>query len=350
MKHLVQKLFVSSLLSIAFTGLAYAKPVVRITAVKGEVFGVKGPKTWPVKVGDHLDDFSDIMVEDQAQVSFVDFYEHDYTLSGGTQVHLLDKILELKQGRVWIQAKKNIQTILIQSPHATIEFMDGDAIVDYDRALSKTHLMTVTGMSKISNSIEEQLYQMVAPGQFSFVDPSFDNGYPRKPTPVGFHSYDKLVGSFTGVKALNSALAESFASNIKAKSTPARSVASVDTPMKSSGAKIIFIPALKKESKRDIASIPSPDPIKYYKEKSYKKSKAFVGDSAPIQVFGSIHRPSKVTRAAAMEKPVPIRPVQDNPFKRSLSEEYSEQKRHSGELNRLINELESYDKDFDKSY
>jgi len=37
-------------------------------------------------------------------------------------------------------------------------------------------------------------------------------------------------------------------------------------------------------------------------------------------------------------------------FERSLKGHYNEQKRHPSEVNRLIDELESFDKDLNKSY
>jgi hypothetical protein len=364
MKHLQQNLirnfFVISFLLLP--SLAWSKPVARVIAVKGNVFLMnEAGSSELVVTQQHLEDFSDLLVEDGAEITLTDMYEHIYHLSGGTHIKLLDRVIELRSGNIWLQNAHSTASMQVQTSNAVGEFQKGEFIVTYIPTTSKTSLLVLNGEAKFSNSAEEELFQNVASAQFSFIDPEYENGSPRTPTAIGYESFHQIVSLFT-VKPQTAGI-EKFYSN----STPEKNVTTevkrevASVPGKVELKKTIFIP-LKTEIKRDIASVkPAPandEALSYYKKIQTKKKPIMI---TPVTVYGrsvstfspkvkSLKKTTKPARTTASYPDNTPSRVEDDEFAKSFRQNSQKQSKHTNEVNRLIDELESYSNQYRKKF
>jgi hypothetical protein len=361
-RNLIRNFFVISLLLLP--SLAWSKPVARVIAVKGNVFlmNESGNSELVVKQ-QHLEDFSDLLVEDGAEITFTDMYEHIYHLSGGTHVKLLDRVVELRNGYIWLQNAHSTASVQVQTSNAVGEFQKGEFIVSYVPTTSKTSLLVLNGEAKFFNSAEEELQQNVASAQFSFIDPEYENGSPRTPTAIGYDSFHQIVSLFT-VKPQTAGVEKFYAVAPEVKkeaqnetAVVKREIASVTTRVELK--KTIFIP-MKSETSRSVASVApvvAPDEaLSYYKKMQNKKKNV----AAPIIVFGSRKVAPVVKTSAPVRKtasypaqiaPAPVKPqIEDDEFTKSFRRNYQQQPKHSNEVNRLIDELESYSSEYRKKY
>ena len=75
-----------------------------VEEVWGNVFLVEEGKTKQLRAGDYLYDFSEVMTEEGAQVSFSDYYDHQFHLAGSGHIKMMNKIVELVRGYLWVQS------------------------------------------------------------------------------------------------------------------------------------------------------------------------------------------------------------------------------------------------------
>lgn len=384
----LQEIIISKLILViaVFSFGAFAKEVAKVSSVKGNVFLVKQDgSTSALNKGDMIFDFSEIFCEDDSQVSFVDYHEHKVHLSGGSQISIMNKMIELKNGNIWVQSSVDTPGFTVQTSNAISSYTDGEFIVTYNVAKLSTQLMVISGNVKFSNLLEEDLSYDVASGNFTFIDQNFEKGFPRSPTLIGYESYNNLVSVFDGIKPTNKSLPSVLAKQGLKKdfkdavSKSTRSVASVETnsnPNSHSGSKMIIIRA------KEVIRLPASADVSgynYYEhvnKKFTKKYKPFKGETIEVRVFGE---PFKKSVSNEVPKPMPVvvkTPVvlpadripssipkielpkpaaaqvnvkQDN-FEQDLIKEYADQKRHSNEVNDLIDELKTFSKDFKKNY
>lgn len=365
----------------------FAKEIAKVSSVKGNVFLIKQDgSSSALKKGDMIFDFSEIFCEDDSQVSFTDYHEHKVHLSGGSQISVMNKMIELKNGNIWIQSAVNTPGFTVQTSNAISSYSDSEFIVNYDVTKLSTQLMVISGSVKFSNLLEEDLSYDVAAGNFTFIDQNFEKGFPRVPTLIGYESYNNLVSIFEGVKPTNKSLPSVLAKQDlkndlkKVKNISSRKIASVAKNQDSSS-KIIFIRAKK------VIRLPASADVSGYKyfehvnKKSSKKYKPFKGDTIEVRVFGEPFQKSTVNvipspvsdpivapevKVLAIEAkdripssipkvevpdpaPAKVSLKQDN-FEQDLVKQYADQKRHSNEVNDLIDELKTFSKDFKKNY
>jgi hypothetical protein len=361
MKQLVQKLTLSLFLTLFSINL-WAKPVARVVDFTGAVFAITPEgKTVKVKNGMHLNESTSLMLEDDSAVSLTDFYDNVIHVAGGSQITVEDRFIELTKGHVWFKSIGSTASLKVQSSNAILDVSKSESIVSYDSALARTNLLTLAGEAKIANAIEESLYQRVQPGMFSFVDKGFDDGYPRIPTMIGFNSYQRVTGVFYKVQpndnAIEMMLTQNNSNQVETEKSVKREIASVTSEKKvqtADGKKsgIIFI---------STKFGPKGEAHQYYKSLKKTRAPASVSsNNAEVRVFGSKPNQGSISRsAAAKPKIVPVKPVvmsnqSENTvpidFDESLSKAYHNQKRHTDEVNRLIDELQSFDKDYKKKY
>jgi hypothetical protein len=70
---------------ISFSALA--KPVAQVMEIKGQVFVVTPEgQTTALKVKDHLEDKSEVMVEEGGSITLNDYYDATYHLIGGSHL------------------------------------------------------------------------------------------------------------------------------------------------------------------------------------------------------------------------------------------------------------------------
>ncbi|MBL7664957.1 MAG: hypothetical protein JNM93_07465 [Bacteriovoracaceae bacterium] len=386
---------------LAVVNTAYSKAVVRVVAVQGSVFGVNEGITFAINSGDFIEDLSEIMTEEQAQVTYVDFYDHTYHMAGSTHVKIMNKMTELRSGHLWIKSDNKSDEFSVQTSNSNAIYSKGEFIVSYDNNAGKSQILVVNGNLQYSNLLEAHMKYEIGAGQFSFVDQKYEEGLPRSPTVVGFDSFKHAMGYFNGIRPNDKGFEDVMKVQV-AEDKPsyaARKIASVDEkPAKKASksvtkGKIIFLSALNNNQNtkaRTPASVKNAEE-KYYKKLLAKpdmrdlsypghptKSHSPATSKANVRVFGMDemdgHAPAfpaaTIPAPVVMPEPVvaPVAKVEapksepsrvpssnmvspeTKTFEKSLDKEMDEQKRHPEELNQLIDELKNFREDFNKYY
>jgi hypothetical protein len=362
--------FSLALTLILFSSVIQAKIVARVLDIKGNAFSFVDKKATELKYGSKLVDLSEIMVEDGSTLSLVNQKGHIFHINGGSLVKLFDGIMELKNGHVWIQSN-NSQKGLFNTPNSVGEFSEGELIYSFDNISGKTQLLVLTGDVKFSNAIEPSLYTKISSGFFSLIDPKYENGLPRGATKVGLKSYKNMKNIFADFDKLQETKFEETLWGEKPSS--ARSIASVvpkATHQKSRG-KLIRITTYETSSRLP-ASV-NGSPLDYYKnlvkKDAWKYKPIKNNNTAPIRYFGtqtSLHIEVKINKKtaktysnsikksvrapASIQKVNLINDLKKSSFETSLDSESTKIKRHSNEVNHLIDELKSYKQNFKKDY
>jgi len=205
----------------------------RIVDIKGSGFISYEGKTHEIKKGEVVYVNSELIVEHSGQVTFTDNADHRFHLGNSSTAAVYAGAVELRSGDIWMQSVNKIEDYKLTTANATVNYTGGEAILSYDSTKGKSQLMVINGLMKFSNLRSPELNLTVAEGNFSFVDPAFEEGMPRDPTPVGEKTYGQLVSIFTGVNPMDKKSAEIFKDH---------KVAHTET---------------KKETKRTIASVPA---------------------------------------------------------------------------------------------
>ena len=399
----MKKIFASFILfSLVFP--IYGKPLAVINSVKGNVFSVLEGKTQKVKDGQFIYDFMEVISEEGSQVTFTDYYDHRFHLAGSGHIKILNKIVELKQGYIWIESYHKDNTFKIQTSNAIVSFVDGQGVISFDNYTGKTQLLSVKGKFEFANSLRSGLGVILSEGQFSFIDNKYESGNPRNPTNVGYSSFQKITSLFNGiVDSREKKIITGMVPPREEKKTISRGIASVNhniiSPKKSSLSTYIK-PGKITYLKRTPASLSDGafDLEEYYSEKLNKikktnKRKKFrpsyvKKSSVKLKVFGfkskrrsypiarkqqaprvklkikpeekkrlpsslikkpevkKISRgPASVSLVKPMKVNTPVKPVNDG-FEASVLHEYKNQMRHTSEVNDLINELKTYNQDY----
>ena len=331
----------SSFLLLSFSLAVFAKPVAQVTELSGTVFVVTPDgKTSQLKPNQHLEDKSEIMVEEGGAITLNDYYDATYHLTGGSHLKFYDKSVQLKRGKTWIQSSNSRHPLALTTANGSVDYWKGEFITTFDQATSRTQVLVVNGEVEVSNVLDRNMKYTVEAGTFSLIDPEVENGIPRTPTKVGLQS-------------LNVALAEFKQLPQKIKEEPKREIASVkeESPVKKG--EIIFI-----TSTRMPASV-SGKALDYYKKKVTKTAPKKTQDFSPvpIRIYGTTYQPAtpfvapvETPRAPAsvpafvptMPKKTAAIPEMDQEFADSLKKQQAEQPKYSKELDSLIHDLKSY--------
>ncbi|MES2527645.1 MAG: hypothetical protein V4598_11185 [Bdellovibrionota bacterium] len=317
----------SSLFLLAFMAFPlWAKPVAQVTELSGSVFVVKPDgKTSMLKVNDHLEDKSEVMVEEGASITMNDYYDATYHLIGGTHLKFFDRSAQLKRGKTWIQCMNGRFPLALTTANGHANFWKGEFIVTFDQATSRSQFLVVNGDVEVSNVLERDLKYTVPAGTFTLVDPEVEDGAPRAPTKVGLASLDNALSEFKKLPA-----------DLKEGATPTRSIASVEEAPKRG--EITFI-----KSNRLPASV-NGGAHKYFAKKVKKEAM----NDAPIRYIGTSWKPFVAPRRPASVAPMAISPKKSAPqtldpeFGDSLKRKVSEQPKFPKELDSLIEDLKSY--------
>jgi len=407
---------------IAATSFAHAKGGARVIDVKGYAFAVKEGQTVKLHVGDVVNDFSEIMTEEGAQISFRDFHDHQYHLSGSGYIKLMNRTIELKRGYLWLQSFSHEKDYRIETANAGILYNDGESIVSFDSASGRSQVLVVSGKVTMENLMEPQLKQDVTSGNFSFVDQEYESGIPRPQTLIGFSSFKKVFALFDGVTPMNQNDVDFFSgkerlantikphksvpamkemkrgkavlvrSNKSRSEMPKREIASVQDSHNHRRGEVILLKKVSLQARRPASMDMEGFLNERYQELEKKRKKIFVPNyktksGIKLKVFGkklSTNRMpasvvKKVPAKKAKKKVTPVKvkkssglksmntrlkdtasrnpasigiPAQktDETFNKSFARRYERQRRHSTEVNQLIDELKMYRKDFKKDY
>ena len=188
----------------------------RIVDIKGSGFISFEGRTHEIKKGEVIYVNSEIIIEHSGQVVFTDNADHKFHLGNASTAAVFAGKVELRSGDVWVQSLNKTDDYLLTSANASVNYTGGEAIFSYDSVKGKTQLMVINGLMKLSNLRSPELNLTVAEGNFSFVDPTFEEGMPRDPTPVGQKTYGQLVSMFPGVTPLDKRSVNIFNDEIKA--------------------------------------------------------------------------------------------------------------------------------------
>lgn len=288
----------TSILVLALvTSLAMAKsPRGVVAKVQGNVFVTSNQKTKKLDAGSYLYDFDEIFTEVGAELVFKDYFDHEYYVSGSSYISLLNKIVELKSGYVWVKSTEETdEKFQLQTVNSTVSYDGGEFIASYDPESGKTQILSIEGTHTINNNVYEFMKEKVSTGRFSFVKEDYENGAPRVPTPISSSAYEAVTSLFPNVKPMGSRTLVAKAPKHKGNKisqelyskTPKRSTASVtlreDMRVSHKPGAIVVRQSPTLAVKREIASIPvEPSSARDKKlEKLYQEKMKELAASAP---------------------------------------------------------------------
>ena len=175
--------------------------------VQGEAFVVSENHTKTLETSDYIYDFSEIVTGENSQVTFKDNFDHKYHLAPGSHITLLNRIIELKSGYLWVKSEGEEKGFSVQTANAKVGYNKGEAIVTFDALAGKTQLLVIRGEMEFSNILLEENKVVVTDASFSFLTGDLENSVPRAATGIGQASFSKVVSLFMGVKPEQGALA-----------------------------------------------------------------------------------------------------------------------------------------------
>lgn len=372
-----------------------AKTVAVVESVRGHAFSILGGKTVELKVSDLIEDFSEVYVELDGLVTLRSGPEHFYHLSSGSHVHFLNKIVELKKGAIWFQNKNGKISHDIQSANAIVTYWGGEGIVSFEAKEGKTQFLSINGSMEFSNILDKEFVVVVDPSNFSLVDDESEQGKPRQAMSIGKKSFESFLAYFPGVTPLapvdkgptleqktstpqmvaeeddiiNQAIKKNPSDSQEKTNAPERKLASVSE----SSNKIVMrrLPEVARVKEFNIENYHGQ---KIENIKKEKKNRIFVPEyrkksSVPVKIFGMKSAanvvaeviPTKIetvkqterapasTEAFKKELADPMEKTKGH-FESELVKQYKSQMRHSNEVNSLINDLKSYQQDYQKDY
>jgi hypothetical protein len=329
----------SSFLIFSLSFGVFAKPVAQVVEVSGTVFVVDAQgKTSALKVNQHLEDKSEVMVEEGGTITLNDYFDSTYHLIGGSHLKFFNKSVQLKKGKTWVQSASTRHPLALTTANGHVDFFKSEFIATFDQFTNRTQVLVVTGDVEVSNILDKNMKYTVSAGTFTLVDPDVENGLPRSPTRVGLQSLNTALAEF---KQLPKQLLETAA--------PVRTIASVEAEkLPSPGVKrgeIIFITTHRKP-----ASVAPGIVQKYFKKIVTKKSDA---NPVPIKIYGiAIDQPEveiaprtpasvQVIAPSVPKIAIPL-PTNDPEFSESLKKHELDQPKYPKDLQNLIDDLKSY--------
>lgn len=371
-----------ALLIFTFMILSVAAQAVESTVMviftSGHSFSFSGGQNKTLKYGDKLTNGSDILVSDSSHLGFLTNDGERIYLSAGTQVRVREGFLELKKGMAWVQGAYQNMIYNVYTANAQVEVKNAYTVISYDEKTKETKSLNIRGESYFYNINDPNTGVEIYPGTFSIVNMNYNNGSPRKPIRVGEKSYESVKFAYNGVEAVEKI---GFETIRPSQTVSARSIASIGSSkntqvIKTSGqrGRVLFYKEGSGSYKgRSVAS----RPIKVYRmEESFDGSNpsqntdSFIKKGRNITVYSifenkemkqTMSAPKK--RAPASYKRVQRLPAQNikkvnspsrkrksSAFEKSLNKKFKSNKRHSKDVNTLINELKTYKSQYQLEY
>ena len=367
MKKLFKSISLISALIISIN-VSAKTPRAVVTGIKGNVFISQSGATRKLDVGSYIFDFDQIFSEVGAQLTFNDYSDHVYHLSGSGHISMLNKMVELKGGYLWVQSlEESDEHFHVQTVNATVSYSRGEFIVSYDTQSGKSQLLGIKGTHIFKNNVDEFLKEEVGPGRFSFISEKYENGAPRMATPISSNAYSAVLSLYDGVRPLG----KTPTAKESVRKFPQRKIASTPIIPAKPDASVIV-----RRKKRNKSAERQNNLLHFYKakvstlEKKYKKKpykfkpeyKSKTGVVVKVYEYKDARKPASVTPVAAPVVKEKVRgpasiadlnpqvEVKKDAFEKSLINEYKKQMRHSKEINSLIKELKSFDQDYSISY
>ena len=189
-----KKIFISSIFLLSLSVHAKQEMVGVVTLLKGKAFGFYEGRTFEIMEGYRLPSGTEVMTEGKSRVSFMDFYERKYDLSDFSHIKIGKHALYLKRGNLWVKSFQKKKRLTMRTANAHLEFLSGEGVLSFDGGNGRSQLLALKGEFKFSHFLDTNRYEVIQPGEFSFVSSKME--FPRKPTPIGFDSYEKVISLF----------------------------------------------------------------------------------------------------------------------------------------------------------
>lgn len=333
-----------SFFTLTLTFNAWAtRPVAQVVELKGQVFSINAEgKTKSLKMNDHIEEKSEILVGEEGSITVNDYYDSTYHLIEGSHIKFFNKSVQLKQGKAWIQSLNSRHPLVLTTANGLVDYWKGEFIVTFEQSNSKTQVLVVNGEVEVSNVLDQNMKHTLIGGTFTTMDPEVENGLPRAPTKVGLNSLNTAMAEF---KALPQKLQETTPS-----SEPARTIASAPEKLPETKKGEILFMVNGKMSERSPASVSAHQ---YFKKKvTWKKVKLhsapikFYGFNAPLTPPVKVEAPrqpaSEVVHKMSIVPKVEANLGKDAEFSESLRKQQDSQSKYSKEYESLIQDLNSY--------
>ena len=373
-----------------------------VNRVRGNAFLARKNKIKKIRKGNKIYNFSEIITEEGAQISFSDYHDHKFHLAGSGHVKFINKMVELKRGYLWVQSYKKNGNFRVQTANAQAVYNFGEFIISFDEKDGKSQLLAIGGKMSFKNPHQNYDKITVGEGQFSFVHEGYNHGTPRRATFTGQKSFQKILSLFRGIRPMGSTY---YSPRFIAKSKKGRSqrrrrgIASIDKTqeiLKGRGRRgnntgnLIILKNRLANTKKSIMQIyreklKQVKKILYSGKKGHRPNRRIIENSGgpddsgqsgvKINIFRSSKnfskrkltatppspvnhlrvqerlKPKEVSRAVASVSPVKKQPsIEQITFEQSLKKAYKKQPRHKNEVNQLIRELDNYKKNYRVDY
>lgn len=340
--RIIGKLYL--LFGIFLSANLWAKPIALVKSISGKAFVFHEGNVEELTIGMSIEDFSSISTEVGGQVSISDYYDRTFHLSGSGNLTFMKNLLELKTGYLWVQAPSQNQNVVLKTSNAQIIFSKAEGVISYDPTSEKTQVLTIGGHFDIANIERTNLTERVQSGMFSFIDKSYEDGSPRRSTPVGKKSYLKIVSLFSGIEPIekNILIGGNLISYENSISKPTgRFLASTTLPEKNTVSNTDKTLITNEFNKLKIKPAKSKLPTYPVRINIYKP---ILNDKqAKQEVNTKVNRlPSSISQ--------PIVENNNEGFAEDLVKEYKNQQKHQKDLKNLIQELDSYKGNFNTNY
>lgn len=322
----------SSFILLTFSLGVLAKPVAQVVDVSGTVFVVNEQgMTSALKLNQHIEDKSEILVEEGAGVTLNDYYDATYHLTGGSHLKFFNKSVQLKKGKTWVESSNARYPLALTTANGHVDYVKGEFIATFDQLTNRSQILVVNGQVDVSNILNKNLKYTVTAGSFTMVDPEVENGLPRAPTRVGLQSLDQALAEFKQIpkKSLTP-------------ETLGRTIASAKEEKPVQRGEIIYI-----VTNRKPASVEKKMKLHKYKQSVVEMT------PVPIKIYGTAYSEPiekiaprtpasvKLMTPSVPKMSAPVVP-NDHEFSESLKKQESLQPKYSKELQNLIDDLKSY--------
>lgn len=219
---------ISSVILLIVLGLGpeaqAAKVVGQVVKVDGHAFLIRSGSVVEISKGTYIQDFDEILTEDNAEIMLGDFSRRQLTMAGGGHIKWMNKLIELKRGYVWVQSLNPAEIFVIQTANTQSTISSGELVVSFDVSNLKSQVFALGGKALVKSLLAGAEYELKQ-GEFSIVHKDFEHGQPRVPTPVGMESMKKMKQLFTLAKPLGRYDDKTFLEN---QDKASRSLASQD--------------------------------------------------------------------------------------------------------------------------
>ncbi len=328
MKTLLKDINKYNLIIVLFTLFSLnisAKPIMRVINVSGKAFisrDNRGQDTRYLRTGQHVESNSDIFTDVEGSVILTDFYDQTIKITGSSHINISERNIVLIRGYILVETSNNKNIFNIITANSKISYSKAKAIISFNQHDAKTQVVTLNGAVSMFDRFNKYSNYVVSKGRFSIMDSK--NGL-RTPAAVGFSSYKEALALFNDKQDAE---------------TTYDIQASIEDITQRDRAPASVMPYTNKKVHRMLSS---------YIQEPKKASKVKIiiyGQDKDKKVLTS--KKSKNRMPSSISKPRGIK--RDSVFEMGLEKTYKMKKKHSEELNQLIDELKSIGSDYSSEY